>query len=90
MLSIVIVSMASAVWIMLLNKSNNEATGDGIMVSMPIGLGLGWGIFQVLFVRKKRIKAQGGIGFWELMLLSIEGGAMVMVSILVLLWVKVI
>lgn len=90
LLSMVVVSIISAVWIMLLNDSNNEVTNNNIMAAVPIGLGLGWAIFQVFFVRWKKIKAEGGMRFWELIILSIQGTGIVLVSLFVLLWIKAI
>ncbi len=86
----VIASMMFAIWGMLPNGSNSEAIDTDIMLAVPAGLGIGWAVFQAIFVRKKRIKAQGGIGFVELILLSIQATGIVLVSLFILLWIKVI
>lgn len=81
---VVISAIIFTVWIMLLSYSNNEPIKIEINLIMPLGLGAGWAAYQALFVKMKKIKEEGGLHFWDLLKISIQGTILFVASMFLL------
>ncbi|QAA33771.1 hypothetical protein [Clostridium manihotivorum] len=75
-------------WMYLLSRSNNEPFSTNVPVLIGISLGMGWALFQVVFVRYHGIREQGRIAFLDLIILSTQSTLITIIVMLILMFAE--
>jgi hypothetical protein len=62
---------------------SNEYYKMEVTSLIPIGLGIGWGVFQVLFIRLNRIRERGGLPLLDLIALTFQSSMIIFIGLFI-------
>jgi hypothetical protein len=76
--------MCTVLWSCLVSYSNNEPIIINPVIIIPISLGMGWGIFQMIFVKGEKTKEEARINIREIAIATIQSSVIMFLTMFIM------